>query len=419
MNINPKNSLTRHRWLILGVICLINLCAGSIYAWSVLATATASHFTSTLGTLVTAGDLSIAFGLANAVGPIPMILGGLVNDRFGPRKVILTGGALIGSGLILCGWSTSVEMLIISYGVLFGLGLGLTYGACISTAIRYFPDRRGMAGGLVTAAYGLSSVLVPPVAQVLIENIGIMQTFIVLGIVFGAVIMTGSLVCKRCPSNFVPTGMKVDADTNSINGSTWREMLESPIFYPMILLLLCGAVAGMMVISQAASVAQSDIGMSAVAAAASVSVIALFNMGSRLVAGILSDRFGRLNMLMGGLSLSALGMLILMSAGHGDEMSFYFGCICVGLSFGAFMAIYPGFTADRFGTAHASVNYGIMFCGFSSAGFGGPLIMRTMMANGFTFADCCLVGLCFCVVGFMFALICKKMMRRFESGYRH
>ena len=84
-------TLTRRRWLILAVICLINLCAGSVYAWSVLASAAAAHFTTQLGTTVTPGDLSIAFGVANAVGPIPMVLGGAVNDRFGPRAVIMGG----------------------------------------------------------------------------------------------------------------------------------------------------------------------------------------------------------------------------------------------------------------------------------------------------------------------------------------
>lgn len=254
-------TLTRRRWLILAVICLINLCAGSIYAWSVLASAAAAHFTAELGTIVTPGDLAVAFGVANAVGPIPMILGGAVNDRFGPRAVIMGGGLLIGLGLVLCGMAASPSSITLAYGGCFGLGLGLTYGACITTAIRYFPDRRGMAGGIVTAAYGMSSVLVPPVAQQLIEAVGIMNTFMVLGCVFGAVIMTGALACRRCPPDFVPVGMQQVRSAQTVSGKTWREMLASPIFYPMIVLLLCGALSGMMIISQAASIAKNNIGL--------------------------------------------------------------------------------------------------------------------------------------------------------------
>ena len=407
--------LTRRRWLILAVICLINLCAGSIYAWSVLASAAAAHFTAELGTIVTPGDLAVAFGVANAVGPIPMILGGAVNDRFGPRAVIMGGGLLIGLGLVLCGMAASPSSITLAYGGCFGLGLGLTYGACITTAIRYFPDRRGMAGGIVTAAYGMSSVLVPPVAQQLIEAVGIMNTFMVLGCVFGAVIMTGALACRRCPPDFVPVGMQQVRSAQTVSGKTWREMLASPIFYPMIVLLLCGALSGMMIISQAASIAKNNIGMGPAAAAAAVSVIALFNMAGRLAAGMLSDRLGRLAVLMTALVLSACGLGVLMTAGTGDNAAFYLGCVLVGLSFGAFMAIYPGFTADRFGTAHTSVNYGIMFCGFAAAGFGGPTLMREMQAAGMDFAACCMMALGFCVVGLMTALVCRIMMKKSQD----
>ena len=103
MNAEMTLQLEKRRWWILAVIGLINLCAGSIYAWSVLAAASAAKLSSVLGTAVTSGDLAIAFGVANAVGPIPMILGGAINDRFGPRTVIVAGGFLMGLGLICCG----------------------------------------------------------------------------------------------------------------------------------------------------------------------------------------------------------------------------------------------------------------------------------------------------------------------------
>lgn len=410
MNAEMTLQLEKRRWWILAVIGLINLCAGSIYAWSVLAAASAAKLSSVLGTAVTPGDFAIAFGVANAVGPIPMILGGAINDRFGPRTVIVAGGFLMGLGLICCGLAESVGTLIAAYGGLFGLGLGLTYGACITTAVRYFPDRRGMAGGIVTAAYGMSSVLVPPIAQALIGSVGITATFIILGTVCGAAIMAGGFVCRQCPPDFVPHGMVKKAKAEA-KGLTWREMLRSPVFYPMIALLLSGAFAGMMIISQAASIARHEIGMTAAAAAVSVSVIALFNMAGRLVAGILSDHLGRITVLAGALCLSLAGLFTLMTAGMGDFAQYYLGCVLVGLSFGAFMAIYPGFTAERFGTAHSSVNYGIMFCGFAAAGFGGPALMRWMQHTGFVFSDCCMVGAAFCLLGLVFAAVCRRMVK--------
>lgn len=119
------DQLERKRWLILILICLLNLCAGSIYAWSVLSTAAAQALTASTGQTVTAADLAIAFGVANSVGPLPMILGGAFNDRFGPRWVIVSGGILLGAGLFFCGLADSARDIILSYGILFGLGLGL------------------------------------------------------------------------------------------------------------------------------------------------------------------------------------------------------------------------------------------------------------------------------------------------------
>ena len=311
-----KITVSTKRWIILVLICCINLCAGSIYAWSVLSAAAAEELTIISGHLISAADLAIAFGVANSVGPIPMILGGAFNDRYGPRLVIITGGLLIGLGLCFCGWATSIAQIVIGYGVFFGLGLGLAYGAGISTAIKYFPDKRGFAGGLVTAVYGFSSVIVPPVAQVLTQHYGIMNTFVILGTVFALVIMFCGYFCERCPEDFNPLNKHGDKKTcAAATGLTWRQMLASPIFWPMIALLMCGAVSAMMILSQAASIAQNEIGMDAVGAAAAVSSIAFFNMAGRLVAGTLSDKVGRIGVLITGLIFSAMGLSVLMYSG--------------------------------------------------------------------------------------------------------
>lgn len=405
-----QESVQRRRWIILILICLINLCAGSVYAWSVLSAAAAESLTALTGTPVTPGDLAIAFGVANSVGPIPMILGGAVNDRFGPRFVIMTGGLLIGVGLALCGILHSVAGITLAFGGFFGIGLGLAYGAGIATVVKYFPERRGFAGGIVTAAYGFSSVIVPPAAHVLISAFGVMQTFVILGTVFGAVIAVCGFFCSRCPDGFVPAGVSLPPRA-AAEGKNWREMLSSPVFWPMLALLMCGAVTGMMILSQAAFIARQEIGMTPAAAAGAVSVIALFNMAGRLLAGTLSDRLGRIGVLAFGLVFSAAGLFTLMTAGKGDTALFYGGCVLVGIAFGAFMAVYPGFTADRFGARNAGVNYGIMFCGFALAGMIGPALMRSLQASGFAFADCCLAGIGFCTAGLLFAFVCSRFSK--------
>lgn len=140
-----------NRWKFLFTACLVNFCTGSIYAWSVFAGPKAEQMSQLNNVLYTAGDLAIVFGLANAVGPLPMIFGGFINDRFGPGWLMTIGGLLIGSGLFLAGSASDLGSLILSYSLLFGLGLGLTYGATINTCVKLFPDRRGFAGGMATA----------------------------------------------------------------------------------------------------------------------------------------------------------------------------------------------------------------------------------------------------------------------------
>lgn len=136
-------NLMKKRWILLIVACTINLCAGSIYAWSVFAPPLAERLSILTGEALTAGSLAAAFSLANAVGPIPMILGGAVNDRFGPRWVIASGGLLIGLGFFLAAGAETPLALILGYGLGFGLGLGLVYGSTINTTLKFFPDLRG------------------------------------------------------------------------------------------------------------------------------------------------------------------------------------------------------------------------------------------------------------------------------------
>ena len=126
-------------------------------------------------------------------------------------------------------------------------------------------------------------------------------------------------------------------------------MLADPVFYIMIAMLLCGAFSGLMITSQASPMAQKMTGMTPALAATAVSVLALFNVGGRIIAGMLSDRFGRVAVLRGAFVVEIAGLALLLFTGAGEMFLFFAGVSLVGLCFGALMGIYPGFTADRFG----------------------------------------------------------------------
>lgn len=410
-------NLTQQRWRLLAVSCLINLFAGSIYAWSVFGSALAARLTDLTGAAVTGADLALAFGIANGLGPVPMIFGGAVNDRFGPRFVIMAGGLLMGLGLFLTGSVETPAGVVLSYGLFFGLGLGLVYGCTINNTMKFFPDRRGLVGGLTTAAYGISSVLVPPVASLLIAKTGVSSALQIFGVLFGVVIVTGGFLSMRCPPGFVPDGWTPPAG-RAAGGveRNWRAMLASSEFPPMIVLLMCGAIAAMMVIAHVFTIARDQMAWSAAEASAAVSIIALANTFGRIFAGSLSDRLGRLPALSLGLFLSLTGLAALAFAGPEAGALFYAGLVAVGLSFGSFMGVFPGYTAEVFGSRHNSVNFGIMFAGFSAAGIAGPLLMGSLRAAGFDYPVCYLAGGLISAAGFLSILQLRSLRRRLSES---
>ncbi len=402
----------KKRWIILAAACMINLCLGSIYAWSVFATSMTEYFNSVLHLNVTAGDMAIVYTIANAVGPVTMISGGWVNDRLGPKKVIGLGGIMFGGGLILSGFANSVTYLVVSYGLVSGLGLGMAYGSTISTCVKYFPDRRGLIGGITTAVYGMSSVILPPVITVIVNRSDASFAFKMIGAVFLVIVMAATLFVEQCPEGYVPQGYKAPHVKAGGNEKNWKQMVSSPVFYVMLLLLTCGAFSGMMIISQASAVAQNMVGMSSVAASVSVSVLALFNVAGRIIAGYISDKIGRAQTLMLACTLAVAGLLCLYFSGVGTVAMFYIGLSVVGLSFGSFMGVYPGFTADQFGTRNNSVNYGIMFIGFALSGYFGPQVMSRIYHGTGAYQSAFLVACGLSAVGIVLALIYMKLKQR-------
>ena len=407
-------SVSKKRWWILLASCLVNLCLGSIYAWSVFASPMAEHLSTVTGLALTSGDLAIVYTVANSVGPITMISGGWFNDRFGPNKVILVGGLMFAAGMFLSGFAASIGFLIVTYGLLTGLGLGMTYGCTISSCVKYFPDKRGLIGGITTAVYGMGSVILPPIVTALVRVSDAAAAFRYIGIVFGVIITVCSFFIHKCPDGFVPEVWTPPVSSGGAHAADmdWRQMMRTPVFYIMIILLTCGAFSGMMIISQASAVATGMIGMTAAAAGAAVSVLALFNTAGRIAAGYLSDKIGRINTLTLACVISILGLLCLFLCHEGSYLFFYVGISVVGVCFGAFMGVFPGFTADQFGPRHNSVNYGIMFIGFALAGFFGPTAMRNIYSASGSYQQAFLAACALSLAGVLLTFLYRWAARK-------
>ena len=390
-----RAALTKRRWAVLAASSLANLCIGALYAWSVFANPMAEHLASFTGG--EPQNLAMVFTVACAMPPVTMILGGIVNDRFGPRWVVLAGGLFFGGGLFLSGFATSVPFLMVSFGVCCGMGDGLAYGATLANAVKFFPDRGGLAGGVITASYGIGSVIVPFVADGLIGAFSVADCFRILGAAMLVIMVAVSFFIAPCPPGFTPAGWQAerqeDGGGRGVN-KDWRAMLKSPVFYTMFAMLVCGSFSGLMIISSASPIAQNAVGLNASQAAAIVSVLALFNTLGRSVSGALSDRLGIMNTLRAVAVGFAVGMGALSGAGADSVALFCVGICLVGFCFGSIMGVYPGFAALQFGRLHNSVNYGIMFIAFSAAGVLGPLMLNGLYDETGTYQAAFLVAAC-------------------------
>ena len=398
-----QGKLTRHRWIILIASCLINLCIGSMYAWSSLSAPMAQELNA---------NLSSVFSTANAVSFITMIIGGLMNDKHGPRWVMFTGGIMFGVGMFASGLAQNVTHLILSYGLCLGLGMSLVYGCTISNTIKFFPDKRGMVGGMTTASYGISSVIFAPLADWICSYVGARMTFKILGAVFLVVICCGSFLMARCPAGFVPTGFvpKVPASAGKVADKAPLEMLKMPVFYVMLVMLTCGGTFGLMVISGAKGLALGMTEASASVATLFVSVLCLFNTAGRLIAGTLSDKLGRINTLTFALGIALTGLATLYVCGmNGSIVLFAVGLMLIGICFGTFMGVFPGFCTDQFGTRYNTVNYGIMWVGFSAAGILGPTVLTVFYNNTGSYQGAFLVAFGMALVGMFLTFVYRKL----------
>lgn len=407
-------SLDKKRWIILGACCLLNLSVGSLYAWSVFAQHLAERLNGLHGTALTTGDLAIVFTTANLLAPVTLIGGGYVNDRLGPKWVVLTGGVLFGIGMALTGFVTSVGAMMLTYGVVLGMGQGLVYGSTVGSSVKFFPDKRGLVGGLVVAFFGLGSVVVPPIASALIARMGVSNAMVSMGVFATVVVCLCAMLLQKSPDGYAPAGWNPKQETAALPTADkdWRQMLRDPLFYLMLLMLVCGGFFGLMTISQASAIARDMVGADLAFATMTVSILALFNAAGRVLCGFISDRIGRVNCLALALVIAIAALMTLYSCAEGTYLRFIISICAVGFCFGAFMGIYPGFTADVFGAKHNSVNYGVMFIGFSIAGVVGPVLMNNIRVGSGSYRNAFLLAAGIAALGLALSFVYRTLASR-------
>lgn len=380
------NRVPARAWLVAGAGTAVNLCLGILYAWSVWKAsliADKDHPAGSPMTGLNAGwiylsdaEATWAYAICGFTFALFMIPGGRIQDRFGPRLGATLGGLSLAAGCILAGLLKSYAGLILGFGVLGGIGMGLGYAAATPAAVRWFgPHQRGLIVGMVVSGYGGAAIYISPLARHLIASQGLSASFIGLGILFAVVVITAGQLLTWPPTGYVPPSPAGPILSGASNRDDWtpRQMLSTWQFYSLVFLFIGSAQSGLLVIANATPILNQT--------AATVSFFAanawllssfggLVNAAGRIGTGSYSDRIGRANAYGFNGIVSALCLFATPAVIRSGNVALLF--VVVGVAYwqyGGGLSLLPALTADYYGPRNMGANYGLVFLGWGIAFF--------------------------------------------------
>jgi OFA family oxalate/formate antiporter-like MFS transporter len=386
-----------NRWLIVLGAVIIQLCLGAVYAWSLFNTPLVGKFGWEKSSVV------LTFSITIFVFSIFTIIAGKIQDKIGPRWVATGGGILLGLGLLLASQATSLNQLYIFYGVIGGAGIGCAYVCPLATCLKWFPDMRGLISGIAVAGFGAGALVFKPLILKFLGSVGVSTTFLYLGIIYLVAVVLGAQLLAVPPSGYSPAGWILPKPgLEEDNEFSTGQMISTIQFYIIWVIYLFGCMAGLMVIGLATDIGMKLAKLDIAAAGNAVVVIALFNAAGRIIWGILSDKYGRVNSLLTMYVLTALAMFGLYTM-EITYMSFLILCSLIGFCFGGFLAIFPSLTADYYGTKNVGMNYGIVFLAYGIAAIIGPKIGTSV-----EFTQAFLFAAVLCIIGALLTFLIRK-----------
>ena len=357
------------RWWRLAGGVVMTLALGTLYAWSVFVAPLEKEFG------WKRAQTSAVFTLAAVGFAAALLVGGRLQDRFGPFWIALAGSLLFTFSFLLFSRTSSLHGLYFIYSVLGGIGTGLGYGVVVPVMAKWFPDRTGLAIGLALAGFGSGSAVFGTFANlILFPRFGWRSSCVILAAIFFAMTMSAAFLLKN-PATAPSTANEIQAfrRETGIRQCPPGEVLRMPTFYLLWLGFGLGSTAGLMVISQLIPFADSQGISSAALATLGLVVGAGGNVSGRILSGWLSDLLGRLNMLRAVLALSAIAMPALYWAGA-HLTALYALIFAVYFGYGAQASVIPATVSDFWGAGHAGSNYGAIFTAWGFAGILGPTI---------------------------------------------
>lgn len=361
--ITTGNRVSHTRWLTLIGTIVTQFALGSVYTWSLFN----GQLSSKLGAPVS--QIAFSFGLLSLGLALSSSVAGKLQERFGVRNVTLCAGVLMAIGLMMTSQADNLFMLYLSAGVLVGLADGAGYLISLSNCVKWFPERKGMISACSIGAYGLGSLGFKFICGYLLSIYSLETTFIIWGALAMSMIVVGALMMKDAPLQKADAGNT----THAVRDYTLAESMRLPQYWMLAMMFLTACMSGLYVIGVAKDIGESLVHLNAQTAASAVTVIAIANLGGRLVLGILSDKVARIRVISLAQVVSLCGMSILLFS-HMNEITFFIAVACIAFSFGGTITVYPSLVSDFFGLNNLTKNYGVIYLGFGIGSVLGSLI---------------------------------------------
>jgi MFS transporter, OFA family, oxalate/formate antiporter len=382
--VTTTNTPPASRWiqLVLGLVCMASISSPQ-YVWALFTKPMTSAFH------VGLPAIQVAFSLLVLLQAFLSPFQGWLIGKFGPRLLLSTGALLVGLSWVLAAHVSTVIGLDLTYGLLGGIGTGMIYVGVVGHMVQWFPDRRGFASGMVAAGYGFGAVLTTFPISMAIKTAGYQHALLEWGIILGAIGVAAALGLKR-PDPAWAAKMLQASGTQMKDGNksyTSGQMLRTPVFWLMFIMMTMMASSGLMVISQFGAFSHDwgladtlVFGLPALPLALSIDRIT--NGLTRPFFGWVSDRVGRENTMLLAFATEGAAIAIWLLT-RNDATLFVLMSGVVFFGWGEIFSLFPSTLTDTFGTKHATANYGFLYISFGVASvLGGPLAALLHKATG-------------------------------------
>src|ERR1700751_5589749 len=400
------------RWfqLVLGVIAMMSISSPQ-YVWTL--------FTGPLNTKLgtTLAELQWTFSLLIILQTWCSPLQAYLVDKFGPRLLISVGALMAGGGWVLSGYVDNIWALYFTYGVICGFGTGIIYVGIIGLMVRWFPDRRGLATGLAAAGYGFGAIFTSFPIDSMIKSAGYAHTLVVWGIIQGVIGIIAAQGLRIPPEGWQPAGYSPSAAMQSGKSYTPAEMLQSPIFWLLFLMMSMMSTSGLMVVSNVGPFAKeysvADALVLGMAALPLSLTLSRFTNGlTRPFFGWVSDHIGREMTMALAFSLECAAILVLFA--FIDRPALF--VVLTGLVFfgwGEIFSLFPSTLTDTFGPKYAATNYGFLYIaqGVGSI-LGGPAAAFVKQTTGSWTAVFIIVAVLDALTALLAITVLKSMRSR-------